>query len=78
MMKDINEVIRRKEAELQQLHRDIEALRTAERLLAEEAAGAAYTSRPATGNAYAPPSPPAGASKGGYGASWDAAAKKFP
>jgi len=79
-MRDINEVIRRKEAELQQLQRDIEALRVAARLLGEEEAGAGYAARPGAGNAYAsPPRPaPAGASEAGYGASWDAAAKKFP
>jgi type II secretory pathway component PulM len=35
-MKNIFEVMRQKEAEIQQLQRDIEALRTAARLLAEE------------------------------------------
>jgi len=81
MMKDINEVIRRKEAELQQLQRDIEALRVAERLLAEEGAGAAYALRPTTGNAYAPPPRPAsaaGVSEAGRGSSWEAASKKSP
>jgi len=80
-MRDINEVIRRKEAELQQLQRDIEALRVAARLLAEEEASAGYASRPGAGNAYAPPprpAPPPAANEAGYGASWDAAAKKFP
>jgi len=35
-MKNIYEVMRQKEAEIQQLQRDIEALRTAARLLADE------------------------------------------
>lgn len=74
-MRDINEVIRRKEAELQQLQRDIEALRVAARVLAEEDVVGGHTSRPGAGNAYAPP-PPAANESGG--ASWDAAAKKFP
>jgi hypothetical protein len=78
MMKDINEVIRRKEAELQQLQRDMEALRVASRLLAEEEGGA-YASGPAASAYAAPPrpAPPPAASEAGYGASWDAA-KKFP
>jgi len=79
-MRDINEVIRRKEAELQQLQRDIEALRVAQRLLAEEDGGTAYPQRPATTSAYTPGARTASPSviDAGYGASWDAAAKKFP
>jgi hypothetical protein len=81
-MKDINEVIRRKEAELQQLQRDIDALHVAARLLSEETeAGTAYAPRPMTSSAYAPPGRPApapGAGEAGYGAAWDAAAKRFP
>ncbi len=78
MMKDINEVIRRKEAELQQLQRDMEALRVASRLLAEEEGGAYASGAAASAYAAPPrPAPPPAASEGGYGASWDAA-KKFP
>ncbi|HTT60232.1 MAG TPA: hypothetical protein VMG35_00270 [Bryobacteraceae bacterium] len=75
-MRDINEVIRRKEAELQQLQRDVEALRVAAQLLLEEGeTGAAHLSRPTAGTAGRPaPS----ASQAGYASSWDAATKKFP
>jgi len=83
-MRDINEVLRKKEVDLQQLQREVEALRIAARLLSEETEPATVYARPATPtNAYAPPTrpappPPAGAADAGYGASWDAAAKKFP
>jgi hypothetical protein len=79
-MKDINEVLRRKEMDLQQLQRDVEALRVAVRLLSEDAeAPAVYTPRAATSVSYAPPNRPApAAADTAYGASWDAAAKKFP
>ena len=78
-MKDINEVLRRKEADLQQLQREVEALRIAARLLSDEAEVIPAYARPgAPVNAYAQPArPPAGA-EAGYGASWDAAPKKFP
>jgi hypothetical protein len=83
MMKDINEVLRKKEADLQQLQREVEALRVAARLLSEETeAATAFVRSAAPGNSYASqarPAPPAvGTIEAGYGASWDAAAKKFP
>lgn len=83
-MKDINEVLRRKEVDLQQLQREVEALRVAARLLSDETEAASIFARPvASATAYAPPTrpappPPSGSPDAGYGASWDAAAKKFP
>ena len=79
-MKDINEVLRRKEMDLQQLQRDVEALRAAVRLLSEDVeAATVYPPRAATSVSYAPPARPAPAvADTAYGASWDAAAKKFP
>ena len=83
-MRDINEVLRRKELDLQQLQREVEALRVAARLLSEESeAGPAYARPAAAASAYAPPTRPApppasGAGDAGYSAPWDAAAKKFP
>jgi hypothetical protein len=84
-MKDINEVLRRKETELQQLQREVDALRVASHLLADDAeASAAYAVRPPSPSpSYIPPvrtpSPaPAAASDAGYSTPWDAAAKKFP
>jgi len=82
-MKDVNEVLRRKEADLQQIQREVEALRIAARLLSDEAEIApAYTRPLASANAYVPPARPAPptptGTEAGYGASWDAAAKKFP
>ena len=74
-MRDITEVIRRKETELQQLQRDIDALRVAARLLTDEEAGNEYTTRPAAANSYATATRSA-PSQAGYSASWDA--KKFP
>ena len=44
-MKNIYEVLRQKELELQQLQKDIEALRVAARLLADDDAEAASVSR---------------------------------
>ena len=84
MMKDINEVLRKKEADLQQLQREVEALHVAARILSEEGEAGGVYARPATAAAsYATPArptptPSAGATDAGYGASWDAAAKKFP
>ena len=81
-MRDINEVLRKKELDLQQLQREVEALRVAARLLSEESeADPAYTRLVASAHA-APtrptPLPVSGAGDAGYGGSWDAAAKKFP
>jgi hypothetical protein len=82
-MKDINEVLRKKEVDLQQLQRDVEALRIAARLLSEETeAATVYAPRAAAPvSSYAPPlrpAPPLPANDPGLGASWDAAPKKFP
>jgi len=83
-MKDINEVLRKKEADLQQIQREVEALRVAVRLLSEETEAASIFARPVLPtSAYAPPTrpappPTAGSPDPGYGSSWDAAAKKFP
>jgi hypothetical protein len=84
MMKDINEVLRKKEADLQQLQRDVEALRVAVRILSEDAEAGGAFPRPGTAAiSYATPArptppAPATAADAGYGASWDAAGKKFP
>jgi len=83
MMKDINEVLRKKETDLQQLQRDVEALRVAVRILSEDAEAGGAFPRPATAAiSYATPArptpPAASATDAGYGASWDAAGKKFP
>jgi len=48
MMKDINEVLRKKETDLQQLQRDVEALRVAVRILSEDAEAGGAFPRPAT------------------------------
>jgi len=81
-MKDINEVLRKKEADLQQIQREVEALRVAVRLLSEETEAASIFARPVLPTStYAPPArpaPPPTSADAGYGASWDAAAKKFP
>jgi len=74
-MRDINEVLRKKETELQQLQKDIEALRVAARLLTDEDGGTGFVTRPAVAATYSGPSRTA-PSQPGYGASWDA--KKFP
>ena len=59
-MRDINEVLRKKEVDLQQLQREVEALRIAARLLSEEAEPATVYARPAPPtNAYASPMRPA-------------------
>ena len=89
-MKNIHEVLRAKEQQLQQLQKEIEALRTAARLLAEE--GEAAPARPASPlNVPVPqvvmrpaqPVPqPAAATKetGSYVAAsaWDVAKPQFP
>jgi hypothetical protein len=80
-MKDINEVLRKKEADLQHLQKEVEALRIAARVLSEETEAYARPAAPASSYASpARPAPPpaAGATDAGYGASWDAAGKKFP
>lgn len=80
-MKDINEVLRKKEVDLQQLQREVEALRVAVRILSEDAE-VTYP-RPATAGAtYTAPArstpAPASVSDAGYAAPWDASGKKFP
>ncbi len=83
-MKDINEVLRRKETELQQLQREVDALRVASHLLADDAeASPAYAVRPPSpAPSYIPPArtPSAAPAAGdaGFSAPWDAAPKKFP
>ena len=83
-MRDINEVLRKKEVDLQQLQREVEALRVAARILSEDAESGGAFPRPATAAvSYSTPArptvpPAAGATDAGYGASWDAAGKKFP
>jgi len=82
MMKDINEVLRKKEVDLQQLQQEVDALRVAVRILSEETESAGTHARAATpAISYTPPArptAPAGGTDLGYGASWDAASKKFP
>jgi hypothetical protein len=59
-------------------------LRVAVRILSEDAEAGGAFPRPGTAAiSYATPArptppPPAGATDAGYGASWDAAGKKFP
>lgn len=53
-MKNIYEVLRQKELELQQLQKDIEALRVAARLLADDADAEAVSSRSMGGSVAAP------------------------
>lgn len=82
-MKDINEVLRKKEVDLQQLQKEVEALRVAMRILSEDADAGNGLPRPATGViSYTPPgrsaTAPAAISDTGYAAPWDASGKKFP
>ncbi|HYA95234.1 MAG TPA: hypothetical protein VEC95_03075 [Terriglobales bacterium] len=80
-MKDINEVLRKKESDLQQLQKDVEALRVAIRILSEDAdAGSGYPRPGAISYASPARSAPAaaGVSDAGYSAPWDASGKKFP
>jgi hypothetical protein len=74
-MKDIYEVLRQKEAELQKLHKEIEALRVAARLLAEDGDGdgqpEAVLPAVAVGDAAPTSRPqPALVKEGGHSAAW--------
>jgi hypothetical protein len=78
-MKNINDVLKQKEIEYMQLQKDIEALRVAARLLAEDDNSAFAKA------AQAAASPPMGAMRpsgvsgdSSYAPVWDAAPKKFP
>ncbi|HET7183250.1 MAG TPA: hypothetical protein VFI82_01095 [Terriglobales bacterium] len=53
-MKNIYDVLRQKEAEIQQLQKDIEALRTAARLLADENEADSSGSRTSSGTVASP------------------------
>jgi len=53
-MKNLYDVLRQKEAEIQQLQKDIEALRVAARLLADESESESIGSRPMTGPTQTP------------------------
>jgi hypothetical protein len=88
-MKNVYDVLRQKEQELQQLQREVEALRLAARLLNDDnemAAPLPLVPRMASGAAaeavpMPPPRPAAElpkAEKGGYSAAWDNAPKQFP
>jgi len=84
-MKNIFDVLKQKEAELQQLQREIEALRIAARLLAEEEPASATMSKPASAAASAPVTVASAVSRatspvreGGYSAAWDNAPRQFP
>ncbi len=71
-MKNINDVLKQKEIEYLQLQKEIEALRTAARLLADDS------------DPYKPGVPPPSARIGtataepAFASSWDASAKKVP
>jgi hypothetical protein len=79
-MKNIADVLKQKEIEYMQLQKDIEALRVAARLLADDDS-AAFSKA-----AQASTAPPIGAMRTsagaagdpGYAPVWDAAPKKFP
>ena len=80
-MKNIADVLKQKEIEYMQLQKDIEALRVAARLLAEDDSAAfAKAAQAAAG----PPigamrtSPSGAGSEPNYAPVWDAAPKKFP
>jgi hypothetical protein len=85
-MKNINDVLKQKEIEYLQLQKEIDSLRVAARLLADEPDAPAYAAKPIGATAAAPLSqmrasaaPPVGAAgESGYSSSWDAAPKKFP
>ncbi len=73
-MKNINDVLKQKEIEYLQLQKEIEALRTAARLLADD------TDPYKPGVAPAPIPARVGTPSGepAFASSWDASAKKFP
>ncbi len=73
-MKNINDVLKQKEIEYLQLQKEIEALRTAARLLADDSDPfkpgiSAATTTARVGTASAEPA---------FASSWEASAKKFP
>ena len=79
-MKNIADVLKQKEIEYMQLQKDIEALRVAARLLADDDSSAFTKAAQATAS---PPMgamrPPTGMSADtSYAPVWDAAPKKFP
>ncbi len=89
-MKNVFDVLRQKEAELQQIQKEIEALRVAARLLADEqeaeddsgpsrTAVAAVLPRPASATTAAPALRPGTQVVGdGYSAARDNALRQFP
>jgi len=80
-MKNIADVLKQKEIEYMQLQKDIEALRVAARLLADDDSAAFAKAAQA---AAAPPigamrpQPTVATGDPGYAPVWDAAPKKFP
>jgi hypothetical protein len=72
-MKNINDVLKQKEIEYLQLQKEIEALRTAARLLADDSeqykAVAATAVSARVGSSSGEPA---------FASSWDASSKKFP
>jgi hypothetical protein len=78
-MKNIADVLKQKEIEYMQLQKDIEALRVAARLLAEDDSSAFAKAAAAAPPIGAMRPQPTGASGDpGYAPVWDAAPKKFP
>jgi hypothetical protein len=85
-MKDIQDVLKQKESELQQLQREIEALRVAARLLADDGDAPVEALKPAVGAPSAVPTVPrpapaaaAAANRpGAYSAAWENSPKQFP
>ncbi len=71
-MKNINDVLKQKEIEYLQLQKEIEALRTAARLLADDSDPFKPAVPAVPARVSAPAAEPA------FASSWDAAAKKFP
>lgn len=75
-MKKIEDVLRAKEQQLEQVHREIEALKLTQRLLQDDASPAVAASSLASMPAPPVVMKPAGEST--YTPPWDAAPKQFP
>lgn len=78
-MKDIHEVLRQKEAQLEQLQKEVDALRIAARLLAEDEPKPVPAVSPISAVlSAAPVSHTARLKDNGHAAAWDATTKQFP
>lgn len=77
-MKDVYEVLREKESQIEELQKEVEALKIAARLLTDESDREPAPMKPIAAVLANSPAPAPRLKNNGHAASWDATTKQFP